>query len=43
MYIFGIYVLILTAIFDALEHSQLISMNRILKAYLIFVYDDNKE
>lgn len=43
LYIFGIYVLILTAIFGALEHSQLISMNRILKAYLIFVYDDNKE
>jgi two-component system phosphate regulon response regulator OmpR len=31
MYIFGIYVLILSAIFVALEHSQPIQMNRILK------------
>ena len=43
MYTFGIYVLILTAIFVALEHSQSIQMNRILKLIRTFVYDDNKE
>jgi hypothetical protein len=31
MYTFGIYVLILPAIFVALEHSKDIQMNRILK------------
>lgn len=43
MYTFGIYVLILPAIFVALEHSKQIQMNRILKAIRTFVYDDNKE
>ena len=43
MYIFGIYVLILSAIFVALEHSKQIQMNRILKTILNFVYDDNKD
>ena len=43
LYIFGIYVLILSAIFVALEHSKQIQMNRILKAIRTFVYDDNKE
>jgi len=43
MYIFGIYVLILTAIFVALEHSQGIQMNRILKVSESFAYDHNKE
>ncbi len=41
MYIFGIYVLILSAIFVALEHSKQIHMNRILKTVRTFVYDDN--
>lgn len=43
MYTFGIYVLILSAIFVALEHSKQILMNRILKVIRNFVYDDNKE
>ena len=36
LYIFGIYVLILSAIFVALEHMQKIPMNRILKANSTF-------
>ncbi len=36
LYIFGIYVLILSAIFVALEHRQKIPMNRILKANSTF-------
>lgn len=43
MYTFGIYVLILSAIFVALEHSKQMQMNRILKTIQTFVYDDNKE
>ena len=43
LYIFGIYVLILSAIFVALEHSKQIQMNRILEVIRTFVYDDNKE
>ena len=36
LYIFGIYVLILSAIFVALDHMQKIPMNRILKANSTF-------
>lgn len=36
LYIFGIYVLILSAIFVALEHMQKIPMNHILKANSTF-------
>lgn len=36
LYIFGIYVLILSAIFVALEHRQKIPMNLILKANSTF-------
>lgn len=43
MYTFGIYVLILPAIFVALDHSKDIQMSRILKTIPTFVYDDNKE
>lgn len=38
LYIFGIYVLILSAIFVALEHMQKIPMNRILKANSTFLF-----
>ncbi len=37
MYTFSIYVLILTAIFVALEHSKDIQMNRILKLYQLWL------
>lgn len=36
LYIFGIYVLILSAIFVALKHMQKIPMNRILKGNSTF-------
>lgn len=43
LYIFGIYVLIFTAIFGALEHSKTHCKHRILNTVYGSDHDDNKQ